>query len=337
MSDASAFVAGYSGEVHNVGSPRFLTGASKCESSSSVLAASRRSHAPRERRPNVVIPPMGARTASTSPLSATSADAVEPPSSLALYDLAVSNFGARVRLVIYLLEIEHLVQMRTPTELGGTKSEAYLALNPQGKVPMLVVERPGQDALPLAESEIIVQYLLDVFPDTGPKSLRIANVHTPELRALARSATRVQDVYLGNLQGSLYKAMDAETRATSIRSLMAQLDLLEILLCRCAKLVGSDSAQDVVFFGGRQICTADCALFPSFVFFEFMLPLFSLDPFQGRRPRLEAWWRALLREGAFEKVRAQIRTELDGWQAKGRWANLGILDQIRDHPQLFKA
>ena len=60
--------------------------------------------------------------------------------STTLYDLPVSNHGARVRLVLYKAGLEAAVKVVSPMELGGLRSDEYLALNPQGKMPLLVDE-----------------------------------------------------------------------------------------------------------------------------------------------------------------------------------------------------
>ena len=51
----------------------------------------------------------------------------------------MSNHGARVRLVMYWMQLEKAFTITNPSALGGIKSDAYLALNPQGKMPLLVL------------------------------------------------------------------------------------------------------------------------------------------------------------------------------------------------------
>ena len=55
-----------------------------------------------------------------------------------LYDLPVSNNGARVRMLLYYKDVKpDQVAIVSPMELGGLRSEDYLAVNPQGKMPAL--------------------------------------------------------------------------------------------------------------------------------------------------------------------------------------------------------
>ena len=57
-----------------------------------------------------------------------------------LIDMPVSNNGARVRMVLYYKQLEALVDVVSPADAyGGLKTPAFLALNPQGKMPILVV------------------------------------------------------------------------------------------------------------------------------------------------------------------------------------------------------
>ncbi len=89
--------------------------------------------------------------------------AASSSSATTLYDVPVSNHGARVRFVIYKKKLEDRYEIKSPGSLeGGLKGAAYLALNPQGKMPLLVAPG-GQEIIP--ESEIIVQYLLDKHAD----------------------------------------------------------------------------------------------------------------------------------------------------------------------------
>ena len=55
------------------------------------------------------------------------------------------------RIIIYKKGLEDRIDIVTPALLGGLNSEAYLALNPQGKMPLLAF--PAGD--PIAESEVL--------------------------------------------------------------------------------------------------------------------------------------------------------------------------------------
>ncbi|KAK9808948.1 hypothetical protein WJX72_006815 [[Myrmecia] bisecta] len=232
------------------------------------------------------------------------------PSKPTLFDVPVSNNGARCRYVIYKKQLEGEVDITSPQTLGGLKSEQYLALNAQGKMPMLVL--PDGTALP--ESEVINQYLVEKYKDQGPSLIPA----TPELRAKAALLTRFLDLYINSVQGCMYKAMPAERRAAELAQINTQLDILE----------GLASAP---YIAGNEPSTADAALFPTFVFMTYMLPFaFGWDSVFKRRPKLQAWWNHIQSDDAASRVIAEIREALDSWKAADRWVKQGILEQVAD-------
>jgi glutathione S-transferase len=213
----------------------------------------------------------------------------------------VSNFGARPRLVVAWKGLEAQVQVASPADLGGLKSAEYLALNPQGKMPLLVL--PDGRALP--ESEVIVGYLLDVFSSVGPSLVP----PTPGARATAALATRLHDTYLGPLQGAMYKEMEAAQRAAQLSELARQLAVLEAAL---------DAGGPYV--AGAALSSADAALFPTFVFYTCMLPQhFGWRGIFEGKPRLARWWAAMCADPAAAGVRADIQAGLAKWEEAQRW------------------
>lgn len=109
-----------------------------------------------------------------------------------LYDVPVSNNGARCRLIIYWKQLEDAFAITDPSAIGGIKSDEYLRLNPQGKMPLLVLP----DELALPESEVISQYICHAYEDVGPSLIP----EDPETRAVAALATRIHDVYIVPIQ-----------------------------------------------------------------------------------------------------------------------------------------
>jgi len=115
-----------------------------------------------------------------------------------LYDLPVSNNGARCRIIIYKKKIENEVEIESPKVLGGLKSPLYLALNPQGKMPLLIRNIDGDFPSPLPEADTICRFLLDNYQERGPSFL--------PTDAASNLISRLHDVYLCPIQGALYKA-----------------------------------------------------------------------------------------------------------------------------------
>merc|ERR1719424_944998 len=95
---------------------------------------------------------------------------------------------------------------------------------------------------------------------------------TPEARALAAMINQIHDLYLASAnssdprvtatQGCMYKpvdVIDAESRASKVGEIAKQLDVLEGLF-------------KGPYCAGEDITEADLALYPTFLFFTFMLP-----------------------------------------------------------------
>lgn len=97
-------------------------------------------------------------------------------------------FIKQVRYLIYSKDLESQIDIVHPQELGGLKSEAYLSLNPQGKMPLLVL--PSGEAFP--ESDTISRFILDEFRSSGPTF----DPGSSLLRAKSDLAARILDIYI---------------------------------------------------------------------------------------------------------------------------------------------
>jgi glutathione S-transferase len=112
-----------------------------------------------------------------------------------LYDMPVSNNGARCRIIIYKKELdESEVSIVTPMEIGGLRSEEFLSKNPQGKMPTMCCAESGFN---IPESDTICRYLLSTYADKGPS-------FQPD-DCKSNLLSRIHDMYLTTIQGVLYK------------------------------------------------------------------------------------------------------------------------------------
>jgi glutathione S-transferase len=265
-----------------------------------------------------------------------------------LYDVPVSNNGARVRLLLYWKGLERDFRIENPSVLGGLKSEAYLELNPQGKMPLLVVPSPvpGGDGdapmdapfmMALPESEVIAQYVLHKYEHVGPLLIP----EDPDQRALASLITRVHDVYIAPVQGCMYRGpMPVEKRAEDLQTVKKQMDVVERVFADAARTrrpqsqslkSGNDVHDDGPFVCGSQPCFADAALFPTYVFLERILPrYFGWDDVFAERPRTKKWFHAMCADAGGERVLGEIRAGLDDWHDAGRWETTGVLEAVKD-------
>ena len=170
-----------------------------------------------------------------------------------LYDLPVSNHGARVRMLVYKKGLEDKVRILSPMELGGLRSSEFMAFNPQGKMPLLVED---EDANPVWESDAICRHILDRYAGAPGPSFWPANANA---RTASEVLCRLHDAYIGPIQGCLYKPVPPfgrfGTRADAIRELIAQLGNVESL-----------ADPEGPFLTGPDISLADATLFPTMVF-----------------------------------------------------------------------
>jgi glutathione S-transferase len=212
-----------------------------------------------------------------------------------LYNMNLSNFATKSRLVIYEKGLN--VEM-VPIPGGDLHSAEYAKVNPLGKTPALEV-----DGLLIPESEVINEYLEDKYPAVPllPKS--------PEGRAKVRILTRFHDLYLEPPMRALFYQMDPKTRdeklvAEKVADFKNRLDQLEKMLA------------DSGFACGADFTLADCALVPSMFFATNLMPLFGLLALDGR-PKLAAWWTRVQSRPSVKKGLAEMSEALAAMQRGG--------------------
>jgi glutathione S-transferase len=187
-----------------------------------------------------------------------------------LYNMDLSNFATKSRLVIYEKGLN--IEM-APIPGGDLHSPEYAKVNPLGKTPAL-----DADGLLIPESEVINEYLEDKYPTPPllPKS--------PEGRAKVRIFTRFHDLYLEPPLRALFAHLNPKTRDEKavnekLTEFQGRLDELEAMLAPAGN-----------FAAGADFTLADCALAPTMFYATTMLPGFGAKPPLDGRPKLAAWW-----------------------------------------------
>ncbi|WP_158596042.1 glutathione S-transferase family protein [Oleomonas cavernae] len=199
-----------------------------------------------------------------------------------LYDSTLSPYGARVRLYAARKGIELDIE-NPPAD--------FQAINPTAKVPCLVDGR-----LVLPESEVIVEYLEDRFPEPP---LRPASA---EGRAMARLLARIGDLYVYPALAALFTQMGSPRRdpaviSRKVEELAYGLDQLEAFIGTAGTAVD----------GGFS--TADCALVPILLFTVQFLEQVAPDLLRTH-PRVVAYWAAIQQETAVAPLVAELRLAL---------------------------
>ena len=152
---------------------------------------------------------------------------------------------------------------------GGIKCDAYVAMTPMAKMPLLV---DGDFNLP--ESQVIADYL-DAVLD-GPKLVS----SDPKEAARTRLLVRITDLNIVPHLGGLFRAREnPEAVAPALASLGDGLGYIEHFR--------NDSD---VFVVGDSFSIADAALIPLFFFFDAFAKSMPTAELVAATPGLAAWW-----------------------------------------------
>lgn len=209
-----------------------------------------------------------------------------------LYDVPVSNNGARCRLILYKKKISvDEVAIVSPMELGGLRSPEYLGLNPQGKMPLLSIK----DGMNIPESDTICRYLMSSYNDSGPGFLP----DNPKSNLISR----IHDMYITTIQGALYKASPPfgtfGTRSDALNEIQRQLQIIDNLI---------DDDKKGTYLCGNEVSLADVTLFPTMIFVDTMFPKFGID--DAIPSKIMKWFKEVQEEDSdFAKVYNEVRSK----------------------------
>lgn len=194
-----------------------------------------------------------------------------------LYAVARSPFGARVEAAARLKGVPLEI---VPPPVEGLKSPAYLGLNPMGRLPTLVLD----DGRTLPESEVIVEYLEQMFPE--PALLPAG----PWDRARTRLIGRVAELYVMAPLFGLFRHL-VEPQDPAVDRLFGE---VAQGLAHVEALLG-----DRGFAWGDAPTLADCALAPFLFWVEELARMMAhaspLDSF----PKLMSYHAALQEHAVF--------------------------------------
>ena len=213
-----------------------------------------------------------------------------------LYQGSLSPFAARVRMQVYAkgLEGKGIELAEAP---GGTGSAAFKALNPTGKIPALDT---GKRVIP--ESEVICEYIEDVFPDTP---LRPTD---PDGRAQVRLLSRFVDLYLYPRMSPLYGQIDPATRnEEAVRAGLATLDEAFDI---CTQLLMAGGYRSGPFAVGSTLTLADCSLVTGLFFVNALLPRLGRPVAFDGHDLLTGYWQAASAQPAASRVVREMDTAL---------------------------
>ena len=193
-----------------------------------------------------------------------------------LYGLLASPYVARV---VLFARLKGLDLKPEPPPGGDIKSAEFLALTPIGKMPVLDSDGSGFPASAIPESEIICEYLEDVYP---AKPLIPAK---PLDAARARLLARFYDLYIYPQVSALYRHMDPGTRDQA--AVAAATDSLTKTFGYIEHFMGAGP-----FAVGNVPTLAECALLPGLAALKqtVVLTFGIADPTQGDG-KIARWWK----------------------------------------------
>ncbi|HEY2677970.1 MAG TPA: glutathione S-transferase family protein [Steroidobacteraceae bacterium] len=210
-----------------------------------------------------------------------------------LYQTYYSPFPTRVRLALYAKGIDfEIIEPPSLGESSGPKG-VFVVGNPMGRVPVLVLD----DGRTLPESEVICEYLEEVFP--SPPLLPA----DPWQRAQVRLLTRLSDIYLVMAMVPLFnmigKPESDENRPivqTAVRSIVEALSFLDFY-------IGADG-----YAVGRTLTVADGALAPMLILSDEWVPrrFGCVSPLSGFT-RLLNYWQAVQADPIVARVVTETR------------------------------
>ncbi|PWZ06807.1 putative glutathione S-transferase GSTU6 [Zea mays] len=194
---------------------------------------------------------------------------------LKLLGMWASPFVLRARLA---LSFKGLKYEYVEEEIFGNKSELLLESNPvHKKVPVLI-----HNGKAICESQIIVQYISEVYDGTGPSLLPVGAYD----RAVARFwAAYVDDKVFSSFMMMIMGKTDDE-KAEGRKQLFAAAETLEGALkeCSCSK------GRPRPFFGGDSVGFVDIALGGFVAWVQTRDLLSGLEHFDAdKTPLLAAW------------------------------------------------
>lgn len=173
-----------------------------------------------------------------------------------LYAVLLSPYAARVRLALRFKGLDY--DLQPPP--GGTRSAEYLAINPIGKLPVLITD----DGAAIAESETIIDYLDERYPTPA---LMPAD---PVDRARMRNIARTFELYVTPCLTRLFGQMDPATRDQTIVA-------AEVARWRDGLALVNQFITDAHFAVGDAPSKADCILLPSLLLCEVAANIFALE------------------------------------------------------------
>lgn len=202
----------------------------------------------------------------------------------------LSPYSAKVRMQIYAKGITDIEFDLDPSFRKGKFSE----VSPIGRIPALDVSDDNSDGDIIPESEVICEYLEEVYPEP---SLLGAGVRE---RAEVRTLSRIADIYLMNNIFLALPQINRKTRNEAIR---------DMLMAQVTRGMGAleQHIGEGDFAFGDKMTIADCTLVPALWMCQNTVPNLDVpNPIEGNE-KVAAYWAKIQKNN----IAARVLDEMD--------------------------
>jgi len=211
----------------------------------------------------------------------------------------LSPYSAKVRMQLYAMGIDD-IEFDLPVKMffQGRLSE----YSPIGRIPVLEVD---EGIIP--ESEVIAEYLDDIYPD------RALLGDTPWVRSQARLISRIADIYLMN---NIFMALPQVNRKTRVDAIS------DLLMSQVARGMGALEQHIGTgdFAVGDQLTRADCSLVPALFLCQNTVPMLDVDSPIENTEKVAAYWEKIQTNEFASKVLDEmargLKARQDGTERK---------------------
>lgn len=289
-----------------------------------------------------------------------------------LITIDVGNNPSRVRMLVYYKGLEDHIDMKTPADYGGMASADFRAINPEGKVPVLVLE--GGEVI--FEARVICNYLADRYAGVGPSVQAVTAEERARAELIHQASAHIlhRNMIVPHVHARMHalccRPRHAHVRFMSILSSCVHTQIHDLYIAspnssdpsvianqgvcykptdvvdgpsRAAKVAELYKQIGVLeslvvgpYVAGETLTVADLALYPTLgVFLDFLVPkVFGWKALldPATKPKLIAWCERMESLPAAVKVKAEMLTPLQGWEDSGRLQK--VIDQTKEHPTL---
>lgn len=212
-----------------------------------------------------------------------------------LYSVGRSPFAARVRCVLYHKALDVPC---VPPPKGGLKGDDYLAVNPLGRLPTLVLD----DGEAIPESEVIVDYLEQAYPE------RPVTPQESRRRARARLVARIAELYVLGPLFELFPQLDpARGDPAVVDSAFTR------MMAGAAHLEHFISGQP--FAVGDALTVADCMAVPAWFWVREIHARFGRTPDMTPLPKTARYLESALADPLLGKVWREMADDLAALRA----------------------